>query len=204
MELRDVLTAALDAERDHTRRLVMVAAVVSEALRQEGLMAVVVGGSAIEIHAPGAYTTSDIDLVVPEHFGIDWETAVERAFSSLGFRRIHRHWVRDDIFVEIPSRTLSDPTVIFHLGGFELQVIAKEVVLADRVVGFKYWGVTDYGLQAIAMLHAFAEELDEELLDRLVARENAADALAALRRLAQREETITDARLRQEQERLKG
>ncbi|MBA4157054.1 MAG: hypothetical protein H0X65_06215 [Gemmatimonadetes bacterium] len=203
MDLRSVLDETLRIEHDHARRLVKVAALVSAALRQEGLDPVVVGGSAIEIHAPGTYTTRDIDLVVPERFGIDWHQAQERAFRSLGFERHGRHWTRDDVFVEIPSRTLSDPVAIFDVGPTTLKVIAKEVVLADRIVGFKYWGVTDYGLQAIALLVTFGDELDEPLLTSYLDREQARDAYHALRTLAASKEAITHERLQKELDRLR-
>lgn len=204
MNLQRLLDEVVATETDHARRLVKAAAIVSEALRREGLEATVVGGSAIEVHAPDAYTTSDLDLVVPERYGVDWNAAQERAFRSLGFERRHRHWVRDDLFVEIPSRTLSDPVVTLRVGPFDLRVIAKEVVLADRIVGFKYWGVTDYGLQAIAILAALGPELDEAALQRYLDRESARDAYGALRRLADGTEPITHERLRAELERLRN
>lgn len=202
MDLRRGLDEVLATESDHPRRLVKVAAILSEALRREGLEATVVGGSAIEIHAPDAYTTGDIDLVVPERHGIDWSVALERAFRPLGFAR--RHWVRGDIFVEIPSRTLLDPVDIFAVGVLTLRVIRKEVVLADRIVGFKYWGVTDYGLQAIAMLAAFGPELDVPLLQSYLQREGAEDAYLALRQLGESGEPLTHERLQAELQRLRG
>lgn len=153
---------------------------------------------------PDAYTTSDLDLVIPERYGVDWNAAQERAFRSLGFERRHRHWVRDDLFVEIPSRTLSDPVVTLRVGPFDLRVMAKEVVLADRIVGFRHWGVTDYGLQALAMLVALGPELDEEALHRYLERENARDAYEALLRLAQGTELITHQRLGAELDRLRN
>jgi hypothetical protein len=204
MDLWRILDQVVASETDHARRLVKSAAVISEALRLEGLEATVVGGSAIEVHAPDAYTTSDIDLVIPERYGVDWNAAQERAFRLLGFERRHRHWVRDDLFVEIPSRTLSDPVVTLRVGPFGLRVIAKEVVLADRIVGFKHWGVTDYGLQAIAMLAALGPELDEEALHRYLERESARDAYEVLRRLAQGAEPITHERLGAELDRLRN
>lgn len=191
MDLRRILEEVMASETDHARRLVKCAAVISESLRGEGLEATVVGGSAIEIHAPGAYTTSDLDLIVPERYGVDWSTAQERAFRSLGFERRGRHWVRDDLFVEIPSRALSDPVVTLHVGPFDLRVVAKEVVLADRIVGFKHWGMTDYGLQAIAMVTAFGAELDQAALQGYLERENARDAYELLQRLTEEGGRIT-------------
>jgi hypothetical protein len=103
--------------------------------------------------------------------------------------------VRDDLYIEIPGRTMSDPVVVMRIEPFPLRVVAKEVVLADRIVGFKYWGVTDYGLHALAMLTAFGSELDEDALQRLLQRENAQDAYLALLHFREAGVGVTDARL---------
>jgi hypothetical protein len=195
MDLREMLDAVLASKSDHAPRLAKSAAIVCEALRREGLEATVVGGAAIELHAPDAYATHDLDLVVSGRFSIDWNAVQARTFEALGFTRSARHWVRDDLYVEIPSRTLSDPVVVMQIEPFPLRVVAKEVVLADRIVGFKYWRVTDYGLHAIAMLTAFGSEVDDNVLQRQLERENAQDAYHALRRLRDSGEAITEEHL---------
>lgn len=192
MDLREMLDTVLASESHHATRLAKSAAIVCEALRREGLEATVVGGSAIELHAPDAYATHDLDLVVAQRFSIDWSAVQAQTFKALGFTRSARHWTRDDLYVEIPGRTMSDPVVVMQIGPFPLRVVAKEVVLADRIVGFKYWGVTDYGLHAVAMLTAFESELDGDVLQRHLERENALDAYLALRRLCDSGEAITD------------
>lgn len=166
--------------------------------------ATVVGGSAIELHAPDAYATSDLDLVVSQRFGIDWTEVQQRVFGSLGFEKNARHWVRDDLWVEVPSRSLTDPYVTIHADPFPVRVVAKEVVLADRIVGFKYWGVTAYGVQAIAMLSAFGSELDEAMLSALLEREQAFDAYDALWRLQSAGEPVTEEQLAGELEALRA
>jgi hypothetical protein len=99
---------------------------------------------------------------------------------------------------------MSDPVVVVHTGPFPLRVVAREVVLADRIVGYKYWGVTEYALQALAMLRTFGPELDEELLFRRLDGENARDAYAVLQRLAVASEPITHERLTAEMDALRG
>ncbi len=54
MDLRRILDQVLASETDHARRLVKSAALISEALRLEGLEATVVGGSAIELERENA------------------------------------------------------------------------------------------------------------------------------------------------------
>lgn len=204
MDLREMLDAVLASEFDHAVRLAKSAAIVCEALRREGLEATVVGGAAIELHAPDAYSTHDLDLVVSQRFSVDWTEVQARSFGALGFVRSARHWTRDDLYVEIPGRTMTDPVVVMRIEPFPLRVVAKEVVLADRIVGFKHWGVTDYGLHAIAMLTAFGSELDEEVLQSHLHRENAQDAYLALRHLRESGDAITDEALEAVLRQLKG
>jgi hypothetical protein len=204
MDLRAMLDAVLASESNHTMRLAKSAAIISEALRREGLEATVVGGSAIELHAPEAHATTDLDLVVGQRSGVDWKAVQERVFGGLGFSRKARHWVRDDLYVEIPSRTLSDPVVVMRIQPFPIRVVAKEVVLADRIVGFKYWGVVDYGIQAIAMLDAFASDLDESSLRQLLKREQAEDAYEALLRLNETDDPVNPERVARELEALRS
>jgi hypothetical protein len=203
MDLREMLDRVLASETEHVRRLAKSAAIISEALRREGLEATVVGGSAIELHAPDAYATSDLDLVVTQRFGVDWTEVQRRVFHSLGFERNARHWTREDLYVEIPGRTMSDPVVVMGIEPFPLRVVTKEVVLADRIVGFKHWGVTEYGLQAIAMLRAFGSELNEDVLQQHLKRESAVDAYLALRHLYEAGEQVTELRLQEELEALR-
>jgi hypothetical protein len=50
------------------------------------------------------------------------------------------------------------------VGQSVFRVVTKEVPLRDRVVGFKQWQYTAYGEQALDMLAAFGDELDESWL----------------------------------------
>lgn len=187
---------------DHVERFTLAAAIVSEALRVVGLEATLVGGGAIEFYAPGAHTTSDIDLVVERKSPVDFDDALESALAPLGFSQTGRHWIRNDLFVEIPSTHLADPFEVFLLGSYSLRVVLKEIVLAERIVGFKYWRYTAYGAQAIDMIATFGEELDEALLRGYLRREGAEDAFDLLRGLAGAREPITHDTLVAELERL--
>lgn len=181
----------------HVERLTIAAAIVSEALRSRSLEATLVGGGAVEFYDPGGYTTSDIDLVVegPSSKGRIRET-VDQVLRSLGFHRKGRHWVRKDLFVEVPGTHLSDPTENFDIGPFVLRVLRKEVVLGYRIVGFKHWRYTGYGAQALDMLEAFGRELDEELLRDFLRTEDAEDALNALREIAASDRVVDDQLMR--------
>jgi len=195
-DLRGLLDEVLSTEEDRPKLVLKAAAIIEEALRREGLDAVLVGGGAVEIYAPGAYTTTDLDFVVPRRFGVPFEQAVRSAFTSLGFRRGDRHWVRPDLFVEIPSTELGDPVEEFQVGPFALRVLRKESVLAYRVVGYKHWRHTDYGAQAIAMIRAFGDDIDEQILFDHLRREASEDAYHFLHDLAFSERAVSDSVLR--------
>jgi hypothetical protein len=191
-ELRSALEDVLANEHQHTRRLILAAAIVSEALRRNGIEATLVGGGAVEFHAPSAHTTSDIDLVVDYSYGLDARAALDDALGPLGFVRRHRHWVREDLFVEVPGEFISDPTETYPIGPYTLRVVRKETALADRIIGFKYWRVTEYGFQAVAMIAAFGTELDEPLLITRLREDQAEDAYIALRELARSQSSIDE------------
>lgn len=179
-DLRQTLDEATGGDRSHVEVLATVAAVVSTALHERGMTATLVGGAAIEYHAADVYTTSDIDLVVEGRSRAD----IDEVLTSLGFSRSGRHWVRGDVYVEVPGNYTSDPVDVVRVGPMSFRVVKREVVLADRIVGFKHWRATAYGAQAIALLTLFRGQLDERLLRERVRAEDAEDALDALVSLA--------------------
>lgn len=197
-ELRSLLDQTLADDRPHVERLTVAAAIISEVLRRHGMQATLVGGGAIEVHASGGYATSDIDLVVE---GKSREE-IDVALTSFGFARRGRHWVYGDWFVEVPGNWMSDPVDTVTVGSLTLRVVRREVVLADRIIGFKHWRATAYGAQAIALLALFGDSIDETLLRDRVRAEHAEDALDALRDVARSGGDVTEQRLRSLLERL--
>jgi hypothetical protein len=199
-QLRNDLTELLaDRNRPHVERLAVAAAIVSEALRTRGLEATLVGGAAIEFYDPGAYTTSDIDLVVVRQApNIDLQATLSQVFASLGFSARGRHWVREELFVEVPGIDMPDPTETFSIGPYTLRVVRKEIALGERIVGFKHWRYTGYGAQAIDLIVSLGSELDEALLLSYLRREHAEDAYRVLQNLARSNVPITTALLERE------
>lgn len=199
-DLREALDRWLAQDRPHHELLAGAVAYITEAFRRRGLQVTLVGGGAIELHAPGAYATSDADLVVEGATPDD----LREVFESLGFGKRHRHWVREELFVEVPSTTLTEPTEELSLGDLSVRVVQKEVVLAERIVGFKHWRVAAYGMQAIDMIHAFGPDLDEEFLRERLRQESSEDAYDLLRAYARRPEPFSAADLQRELDRLRG
>jgi len=174
------MTRALDqawrSDREHVERITLAAAVIATVLERAGMTATLVGGGAIEFYAPGAYTTSDLDFVVE---GGSRE-AIGAVLTSLGMQSRGRHWVRDDLFVEVPGSYMREPADTFEIGPLKLRVIRKEYVLGDRIIGYRWWRYTGYGLQAIDMLAAFGDNLDDSALRAHLRGEGAEDTYDVL------------------------
>jgi len=64
---------------------------LTRALAPHGVRPIVVGGHALEFYTLGGYATGDIDLVCA-----DLEP-VRQVLERAGFRRIGRHWYREDV-----------------------------------------------------------------------------------------------------------
>lgn len=167
-----------------------------DAFELVGLRCTLVGGSAVEIHAPGVYVTGDLDVVIETQRVEGGSERVAAVFTELGFKRDGRHWARGELFVEVPSHVLSDPAEKVRVAKAVFRVVAKEVVLADRIVGFKHWQYTAYGHQAIAMLVAFGERLNMPWLKSRLQSEHCMDAFVALKQLAERGTRVTETVLR--------
>jgi len=190
-ELRRLLDDARASDRSHAEKLAISAAVISAVLREGGMEATLVGGGAIEIHASDVYTTSDIDLVVEGRSRVE----IDAALTRFGLARRGRHWVLGDLFVEVPGNWMPDPVDVIPVGPLTLRVVKREVVLADRIIGFKHWRATAYGAQAVALLALFGSGLDDRLLRERVRAEGAEDALDELRRLAADTTPVTEEQL---------
>lgn len=152
------------------------------------MIATLVGGGAVEFHAPGSYATGDIDLVVERRT----REAIDEVFTELGLVRQGRHWVRGDLFVEVPGNYMTEPADEFSVGAFTLRVIRKEHVLADRVVGFREWKYWGYAIEAMAMMRAFGEDLDEGPLRAHLRRERCEDTYDLLRAMAYSKRPVTE------------
>lgn len=171
--------------------MVWSAAIIATALRRAGMRATLVGGGAIEFHAPEVYTTSDLDFVVEGRSRAE----IDQVMRSLGLERSGRHWVMGDLYVEVPSNVMEEPVDTEAVGPFELRVIRKEYVLADRIVGFRHWKAWGHGEQAVALIRSFGKDLDETVLRAKLRKEGAEHAFGVLRKLAVNDEEVTPQRL---------
>lgn len=192
--LRDKLHELVDAgmpvdELEHARQVAQIVAVLHEAFSAAGFLVTLVGGAAIEIHAPGIYRSGDLDVVV-EKIG-EGERTRDDIFRGLGFVPEGRHWRLGDLFVEVVQGPVEGPAEQVRAGDAVFRVVTKEVVLRDRIVGFKHWRYTAYGQQAVDMLAAYGDQLELSWLLPELEREDAEDALRALQELARSDTRIS-------------
>lgn len=125
----------------------------------------------------------------------DRRARIGRVFARLGLTQTGRHWERGGLYVEVPGTFLDDPSEPYTLPPWQFTVVTKEVLLRDRLVGFKYWGQPTYGAQAFDMLRAFGGSLDMAWLAPQLRRENVQDVFEALRAHVTAGVAPTDARL---------
>lgn len=180
-ELATALEKAWSRDRAHVERIVLAAAVITTALERAGMRATLVGGAAIEFYSPETYATGDLDFVVEGRT----REALDETLTSLGMQRHGRHWVRDDLYVEVPGNSMGEATESFEIGPYTLRVIRREYVLADRIVGYRWWKYAGYGVQAINMMLTFGSGIDDALLRGHLRKEGAEDTYDILLRFAE-------------------
>lgn len=185
----EILREGWYSDKPHGHRLIWCAAIVATALQKAGIQATMVGGSAIEFHAPAVYTTGDIDFVV--NAGL-LETLAP-VMQALGFARKSTHsWALDEsLWVDFPGDELEVPVETHAIGPYQLRVLPKEIAVGYRVVGFRYWKTWAYGVQAIALMRAFGSDFDEGVLQPYLKKEGSEHAYRLLRQIADSNEEIT-------------
>lgn len=177
--LRDaMLEAASFAEP--TERLLEVAAIVGESLRDLRVEPVVVGGLAVAYWSDATFLTADIDVVMVRPPGLD-----ER-LNALGFAKEGREWVLPgyEIAFEIPAEALElgDEAVVVTLrSGRRVRVLSLEDALLWRLREWVHWQSAAGFRQASFLL--VDESLNKTRLEERAAEEGLADALAKLRRV---------------------
>jgi hypothetical protein len=121
-----------------------VAAVVGQALRQQGIDAVLTGGGCATIYSGGAYHSHDLDFIVRSGGN---KAALDTALASVGFRRDHDRYVHaaTPYFVEFPRGPLSigDDTAIrpvqLRIAGRTIAALSATDSCRDRLAAFYHW-----------------------------------------------------------------
>jgi hypothetical protein len=191
-DLRQTLDAiaadsTLQDDTQHARRLVLITALLSEAFRRYECRATLMGGV---VEGLGKSST---------------RLVLDPVFAALGFKKLPaRHWAREDVFVEVPGSLLEDPVEETQVGPYRLRVVVKEAVIVGRIVEYDQTGNLPHARQAILLLQALGNRIDQAVLADLLRRERAAAAYEVLRAFADRPEvTVTDEALIEAREQLR-
>ncbi len=143
-KIQKLLHLAANTQKKLERQL-YVAAAISGSFEEEGIDAVLVGGTVVEYYTAGGYTTGDIDMVLPPLE----KREIERVMQDLGFERFedYRHWLHPTI--PVPIEFPPGPLQIGHLPVQEvneieieeikLKILRVEDILLDRLIMTQEW-----------------------------------------------------------------
>ena len=150
------LARALALANETERKLAVTAALAS-AIADLGVKPVIVGGLAVEYWTYGAYSTTDIDVLLPS------SPEISVRLGQLGFDRRGRHWVieGEEMFLEAPGSFLKsrEEAVDIDLGeGRTVSVLRPEDVLMYRLHEFVGTGHREAASQSVSLLQS--EHLD--------------------------------------------
>lgn len=178
---------ALKGERDPFLRRLKALALVADRLAEDGIEPILVGGMALEFYTAGGYTTGDVDLACPTG------PEVDAAFAQLGFRKLGRFWVREDLdlYFEAPAPAglpgETAPRTRISVGGLPVVIVGVEDLLLDRLRAQVHWQSLEDGRWARRLALLYTERLNWQYLAEKATDPGEREALAALRQEAERE-----------------
>ncbi len=144
-----------------------VAFVVCTALHQEGVTAVLTGGSAATVYAPEAYQSRDLDFIVEfRSQGAD----AAGALANLGYRLAGDHYehIENFLLLEFPKGPLAVGGDLIREwetlreGELLLHIIKPTDCCRDRLAGFLFWSDRGSLDQAVAVARAQSEMVNIE------------------------------------------
>jgi hypothetical protein len=163
--VRKLLHQAANTKKKLERQL-YVAAAISGSFEEEGIHAVLVGGTVVEYYTAGGYTTGDIDMVLPPLEKME----IERVMQELGFERFedYRHWLHPKI--PVPVEFPPGPLQIGHLpvqevneieiGKIKLKILRVEDILLDRLIMAQEWKDLQAQAQSEMLMDAHYVKMD--------------------------------------------
>ena len=171
---------------DPLDRRLLALAIITECLSEARITPILVGGAAVAFYTLGGYATEDIDLVMPS------VPIVNDVLTELGFSKIGRHWLREDIDIvlEAPSSTLHGdlPHVVeVAINDLRVYVVGVEDLIIDRLNAYVHWVSREDGRWALRLIDIHSEALDWDYLRHKAVEEKVADALAEMERSSREE-----------------
>ena len=117
-----------------------VAAQIADLLKENNVIPVIVGGTAVEFYTHGAYATKDIDIIVED------PEFIVPVMKQLGFINEAGTWYLPDdpsVIVEFPKGPLAGDwkkvQPVLLPDGHTAYVIALEDIILDRMLAATYW-----------------------------------------------------------------
>jgi hypothetical protein len=180
----DLLAPAKNVERGFQRMIYVMSRLTPE-LERNGLIAVVVGGSAVEFYTQDWYATGDIDLAINK----DRRIALGQVLGKFGFKSMGRMWIREDLnlYIEAPG-DIKDidrgkVTRVKTDAGY-VNIIGQDDIIFDRVQAAKHWDSESDKEQAIRIAAMFYDEIDWEYLKNKCTKEDSLDTLEEVKEAA--------------------
>lgn len=118
--------------------------IVSRALHDAGIRAVLTGGASASIHSDGSYLSYDLDYILQSRHTV---AHLDRAMASAGFGRRGDTYVHpaSAFFVEFPRGPLAigdddlvDPVEI-RVGATKILMLSPTDACRDRLAAFYHW-----------------------------------------------------------------
>ena len=126
-------------EADPRRRRLIALAILTERLSVDNITPILVGGGAVEFYTAGGYATTDMDLALPAC------EEVNTAFDELGFEKVGRYWVREDIDLLFEAPAPADlpgedaPRTVVEIDGMAVTIIGVDDLIMDRLRAWVHW-----------------------------------------------------------------
>lgn len=177
-ELRMRLDDAATVSDPVDRRLLIVA-IITEQLKDTGVIPVIVGGAAVEFYTAGGYSTVDIDLIAGP------TETFSQAMTDLGFTKTGRFWSKPglDEALESPTGPLAGDVsrlVRVEIDDLEAYVIGVEDLIIDRLNAYVHWRSEEDGRWVRRLVQGHRDDLDLHYLRARAAEERTAQALSSV------------------------
>lgn len=163
----DPLSGSLEIERGF-KRTAYVMSIITTKLEKEGVVPVILGGSAVEFYTMDWYATSDIDLAIDKAK----RDIFQEVMADLGFTREGRMWIREDLglYIEIPADTRDismENLTKLELENGHVYFIGLEELIFDRIQAAEHWKSDSDLEQAVRIGSSFYDDIDWDLIRKL-------------------------------------
>lgn len=144
--------------------LAEVAAIVSHALTEAGIIAVLTGGGAVTVYSENEYQSDDLDFISPAD-----SQKIAEAMNRLGFERQGRHFEHQNTYyvVEFPPSPIMigaqyisyQECTVQQINNLELRILTPTLCVMDRLAGFYHWGDRQNLDQAVMIANRYPIDL---------------------------------------------